>query len=271
MRNKIGVFDSGLGGLEVLREIVKELPEYDYLYLGDNARAPYGSRSPEIIYRFTQQAVDFLFKKDCLLVILACNTVSCQALRLIQQEYLPQYYPRRKVLGVIIPAVEEGVAKTKNKLIGVMATEGTVLSDAFEREFKKLDPQIKVFQQACPLLVPIVEAGKQDLKTTDLVVFNYLKPLISKKIDTLILGCTHYGLLAEKIRKITGQSINIITEGQVVAGKLKAYLERHPEIENKLKKSSTIKFFTTDSTEKFKSLGSRIFGSLVQPEKVRLD
>ncbi len=266
----IGVFDSGFGGLNILWGIVKKMPEYDYIYLGDTARAPYGTRSQESVYEFTRQAVDFLFKNNCELIILACNTASSEALRKIQQEYLSKYYPNKRVLGVLIPAVEEAVGKTKNKKVGVIATEGTVNSKAFIREINKIDPKIKVFQKACPLLVPLVEVGEQDSKIADSALENYLKPLIKNKIDILILGCTHYGILEKKIRKIVGPKINIISEAKIVAEKLKDYLERHEEIENKIGKNKKIIFYTTDLTDKFKKLGSKFFGKSIKAEKINL-
>jgi glutamate racemase len=267
--NSIGIFDSGFGGLEILREIVKELPQYNYIYLGDTARAPYGNRSQEQIYDFTKQAVDFFFKRNCGLIILACNTVSSEALRKIQQEYLPECYPEKRVLGVVIPAAE-AAGETKNNRIGVMATEGTVRSGAFKRELKKLNAQIQVFQQFCPLLVPIIEAGEQGSKNTKIVLENYLNPLLEKKIDVLILGCTHYGLLENQIREIIGDKIKIISEGKIVAEKLKDYLKRHPEIENILAKNSEIEFLTTDLGHKFKTLGTNFFGKPINPKKVSL-
>lgn len=266
----IGVFDSGFGGLEILKEIVKELPEYNYLYLGDSARAPYGTRSQDVIYTFTKQAVDFLFKEDCWLVILACNTASSRALRKIQKEYLSTHYPDRRVLGVLIPAAEEAIEVTKNNRIGVIGTEATVSSGSFGRELKKLNPDINVFQKACPLLVPIVEYGEKDPKVINLVIRNYLKPLLEKNIDTLILGCTHYGLLEEYIRKVAGKEIKLILEGEVVAKKLRDYLNRHPEIESILKKDSKIRFLTTDLTEKFELIGSQFFSKAIKAEKIRL-
>lgn len=265
---KLGVFDSGFGGLDILREIVKQLPEYDYIYLGDTARTPYGSRSQETVYKFTKQGVDFLFNRDCQIVILACNTASSEALRRIQQEYLPRHFPQRRVLGVIIPAVEQALETTSNHRVGVMATEGTVASGAFERELRKLNPKIAVFQKACPLLVPIVESGEQDSEIVELALKNYLTPLIKKDIDTLILGCTHYGLLVGKIKKITGEKIHIISEGPVLAGKLKDYLRRHLEIESTLNKNSEMRFLTTDLGQKFRILGSQFFGKEIEPEKV---
>ncbi len=260
----IGVFDSGFGGLTILRGIKKKMPYYNYIYLGDNARAPYGSRSPDLVFEFTRQAVDFLFKNKCEIVILACNTASSEALRKIQQEYLPQNYPDKKVLGVLIPASEEAVVKTINKRIGVIATEGTVKSRAFVREIKKLEPEAKVFQVACPLLVPLVEAGKQNSKLADLMLGDYLKPLLKKRIDVLILGCTHYGLLEKKIRQIIGPKIKIISEAPVVADKLKDYLKRHKDIEEKIGRDGKIIFYSTDLSDKFQKLGSKFFGQKIK-------
>lgn len=269
-KNFIGVFDSGFGGLNVLREIVKKLPAYDYIYFGDTARAPYGNRSQELIYKFTEQAADFLFRKGCQLIILACNTASSEALRKIQQDYLPKKYPERRVLGVVIPASEEASEKTINNKIAVLATNGTVKSDAFKNELKKLNPEMRVFQNAAPLLVPLVESGEYNSKAAKLILKNYLSPLIRKKIDTLILGCTHYEVLKKQIRKIAGEKINLITEGKVVAEKLKDYLERHPETEKKIGKNSEIKFYTTDLTDAFSVLGSRFFGKKIKAEKICL-
>ena len=260
----IGIFDSGFGGLEILREIVKKLPQYDYIYLGDTARLPYGTRSQEVVYNFTEQAVDFLFKKGCQMIILACNTASSEALRRIQKEYLPKHYPERRVLGVIIPAAEAAAGGTN---IGVIATEGSVASGTFERELKKINPQIEIFQQACPLLVPIIEAGEESSQIGEMALRKYLSPLLEKNIDTLILGCTHYGLLEPKIREIIGEKINIISEGKIVAQKLEDYLKRHPEIENFLTKNSKVDFLTTDLSDKFITLGSKFFGRPIRAEK----
>ena len=270
-KNFIGVFDSGFGGLDILRGIVKKLPDYNYIYLGDTARAPYGTRSQETVYKFTEQAVDFLFKKRCQLVILACNTASSEALRKIQREYLPKKYPGKKVLGVVIPASEEASVKTFNNKIGVIATSGTVKSGAFKSELEKLNPKTRVFQQAAPLLVPLVEAGEHNSKAAVLILKNYLAPLFKNNIDTLILGCTHYGVLEEKIKRIVGRNIKVISEGEIVAIKLKDYLKRHPEIENKIGKNSKIDFYTTDLTDNFSVLGSRFFGGKINPKKIQLD
>ncbi|EKE16415.1 MAG: Glutamate racemase [uncultured bacterium] len=267
-KNKpIGIFDSGFGGLNIMKGIVKELPKHNYVYLGDTARVPYGSRSKEIIYEFTKQAADFLFSKKCELIIFACNTASSDALRRIQQEYLPVHYPNKKVLGVIIPVAELAVTKTKNKRIGIMATEGTVSSGSFMRELLKIDNGVKIYQNACPLLAPIVEAGEHNSKIVDILLKKYLKPLINKKIDTLILGCTHYGIFESKIRKIVGKDINVISEEKIVAKKLKDYLLRHPEIERELTKGGLYDFYSTDLTDKFNILGSRFFGKKIEAKK----
>ncbi len=267
----IGVFDSGFGGIDILRGIAKELPAYNYLYLGDTARAPYGTRSKEVIYEFTKQAVDFLFANNCELIIFACNTASSDALRKIQQEYLPKHYLNKKVLGVLIPATEEAIVRTKNQKIGVIATEGSVHSGTFVRELTKINPKIKVFQNPCPLLVPIVEAGEQNSKAAKIILENYLKPLKNKGIDTLILGCTHYGILENQIRKIIGSDITIISEAKVVPKKLKSYLKKHPEIEQKLGKNKIIRFYSTDLTKKFVLLGSKFFGQKIKAQKVSLN
>lgn len=266
----IGVFDSGFGGLTIMRSLVKALPKYDFVYLGDTARIPYGTRSKEVVYEFTKQAVDFLFVKKCELIIFACNTASSDALRRIQREYLPKYYPKKKVLGVIIPAVEVASGKTKNKKLGVIATEGTVLSQAFSREILKINPKIKIWQNACPLLVPVIEAGEQDSVITEILLKKYLQPLIAKKIDTLILGCTHYGILKNKIKKIIGNKVTIISEAEIVASKLKDYLSRHTEIEKKLSKKSKHIFYSTDLTDKFQTLGTKFFGKKVTVQKAKL-
>lgn len=268
----IGVFDSGFGGVDILKGIVKELPDYSYIYLGDTARAPYGNRSQEIIYEFTKQAVDFLFQAGCELIIFACNTASSDALRKIQQEYLPKYYPNKRVLGVLIPACEEAIIKTTNQKIGIIATESTVQSKAFIREIKKLNPKIKnIYQKACPLLVPIVEVGEQKSVATKIILKDYLESLKKKSIDTLILGCTHYGILEKEIKKIVGRKVCIISEAKIVPKKLKDYLLRHPEIEKKLGKDGIVCFYSTDLTEKFSRLGSRFFSKKIKAKKVMLN
>ncbi len=263
----IGVFDSGFGGLTVFRELVKQLPQYDYIYLGDSARAPYGNRSQDLIFKFTQQAVDYLFRQGCELIILACNTASAEALRKIQQEYLPKNYPSRRVLGVIRPTVEEAARMTKNNKIGVIGTKATVFSKAYVKELEKLNPDIKVFQQACPLLVPIIEAGEHNREDTDLILKKYLMPLLKQDIDTLILGCTHYSIIKDKIKKLVGD-IQLVSQEEIISPKLADYLKRHPEIEKKLGKTGKRIFLTTDLTDKFQKLGSQFFGEKIFPEVV---
>ncbi len=269
MQHSIGVFDSGFGGLTILRGLVKELPEYNYIYLGDTARAPYGTRSQEVIYEYTKQAVDLLFKQNCSLIILACNTASSEALAKIQREYLPKHYPDRRVLGVLIPAAEAAVEHTKTKRIGVIATESTVQSEAFVRELIKLDPKIDVSQQACPLLVPFIECGEESSKALNLVLEKYLQ-LIKKKVDTLILGCTHYGLLEKKIQKIVGKNVRLISEEKIVPKKVQSYLKRHPEIEKELSKKGKVLFYSTDLTKKFAALGTRFFGKKIIAKQIHL-
>lgn len=270
-KKSIGIFDSGFGGLHIMRGIVRELPEYDFIYLGDTARTPYGTRSKEVVYDFTKQAVDFLFDSGCDLVILACNTASSDALRKIQKNYLPKSHADKKVLGVVIPAVEEASAKTKNKKIGVIATQGTVSSRVFERELMKIDSKIKVFQNACPLLVPIVESGEHGSEAARLMIEKYLGHFSGKNIDTLILGCTHYGLLESRIKRVVGKDVNVISEAKIVARKLKGYLKSHPELESRLGKSGKHVFYSTDLTENFKILGSKFFGKKINVKKAELN
>ncbi len=254
----------------VLREFLKVLPQYDYLYLGDNARIPYGTRSDKVVQRFTEQAVDYLFRQGCRLIVLACHTASAKALRTIQQVYLPTRFPRRKVLGVVIPTVEDSLARSSNGRIGVIATEGTVASQSFQLELKKLDPRVQVFQQACPLLVPIIESGEQDWEGTDLILNRYLAPLQAAAVDTLILGCTHYSILKDKIRGILGSGIDLICSGQTTAGKLVDYLSRHPEIEERLARSGSRRYLTTDLTPRFQQLASLFMGHAGASEVVVL-
>lgn len=266
----IGVFDSGFGGLVVLREFLAALPQYDYLYLGDNARIPYGTRSDRVVVRFTEQAVDFLFRQGCQLIILACHTASAKALRTIQQVYLPARYPERRVLGVLIPTVEEALAGSPRRRIGVIATEGTVTSRSFEIELKKLDPEVQVFQQACPLLVPIIEEGEQNWEGTALILRRYLAPLQQAAVDTLILGCTHYSILKDQIARIMGNGVRLICSGQVTALKLVDYLKRHPEMEARLSRGGTRRYLTTDLTPRFQQLASLFMGHPLYSEVVEL-
>jgi len=265
---KIGVFDSGLGGLIITHGFISHLPDYDYIYLGDTARVPYGNRSQETIYEFTEQAVRFLFAKGCKLVIIACNTASAEALRKIQQKFLPRNFPDRKVLGVLIPAAEEAVALTKNRKIGVLATQSTVSSEAFIREVKKLSPQAEITQQPAPLLVPLVENNA--MKWAEPILVDYLGPLQGKHIDTLILGCTHYPFLKDLIRKMVGKEVKVISQDEVVPVKLRNYLSRHPEINTELSKGSGREFLVTDLTESISTLAEKLFGEEIDLELVHL-
>lgn len=266
----LGVFDSGFGGLEILRGINRRLPLLDCLYLGDSAQAPYGPRSQEEIYRFTLRAVDFLFRQNCPLVILACNTASSEALRRLQQDYLPRFYPSRRILGVLIPAVQQAVALSKNRKIGVLATEATVSSGAFVRELQKIDPRLSVFQQAAPELVSLVETGGLSSSQIEPPLEKSLRPLLKARIDTLILGCTHFGLLAREIEKIIGSKINLVIEGPVVAQKFEDYLFRHPEVGNLLSRHGRHRFLTTGPVDKFETSGAVFFHQPFRAEKVEL-
>jgi len=249
----IGVFDSGYGGLTVLSEFFKELPDYDFYYLGDNARSPYGTRSFETVYNYTLQAVKKLFEMGCQLVILACNTASAKALRSIQQNDLPKIDPSRRVLGVIRPSVEAIGAYTKTNQIGVLGTNGTVVSNSYPLEIKKIFPEIIVYQEACPMWVPLVENNEHHGDGADYFIEKNIKSLLNQQnhIDTIILGCTHYPLLIEKIKKYVPEHISIISQGKIVADSLKDYLRRHPEMDERCSKNGKHKFFTTESPEIF--------------------
>lgn len=256
IQGPIGVFDSGFGGLSVLREIRRLLPEYDYLFLGDNARAPYGNRSFELVYQFTLQAVEHLFEAGCRLVILACNTASAKALRTIQQRDLPQLDPSRRVLGVIRPTAEKVGSLTKTGHVGVFATPGTIQSESYVLEIQKLFPHIKVYGQACPLWVPLVENQESDGDGADYFVKKYTDALLaqSDSIDTIILGCTHYPLLMPKIEQVMPEGIKVVPQGEIVAHSLADYLHRHPEIESRCTKGGTCEYLTTEEPAKFDSL-----------------
>ncbi len=256
----IGIFDSGYGGLTILHEIRQMLPQYDYLYLGDNARAPYGNRSFEVVYKFTRQAVLKLFERGCHLVILGCNTASAKALRSIQQRDLPELCPDRRVLGIIRPTAEAIGDLTTSKHIGVLATEGTVRSRSYSLEIAKLHPEIKVSGQACPLWAAIVEANEADSPGADYFVRKRIEQLMLKdpKIDTIVLGCTHYPLLMNSIVRNTPPGVRVVPQGSYVASSLQDYLERHPEIKDKCTTRGKCLYLTTESEERFKEC-ARIF------------
>lgn len=254
----IGIFDSGYGGLTVLSKIRAELPNYDYIYLGDNARAPYGTRSFELVYKFTLQAVKHLFSRGCHLVILACNTASAKALRSIQQKDLPTLDPNRRVLGVIRPTVEALHTITKTNHIGVVATTGTVLSQSYELELKKTAPHIDVSSQACPMWVPLVENNEFNKPGADYFIKQGIDNLLSRdeQIDSILLGCTHYPLLQDKIELFSPNNVKIIAQGEYVARSLKDYLQRHPNMDQRCTKQGTCHYLTTESRSKFKDSAS---------------
>lgn len=254
----IGVFDSGYGGLTILDKIRSLMPQYDYLYLGDNARTPYGPRSFEVVYEFTLQAVKKLFELGCPLVILACNTASAKALRTIQQTNLPFIDPTRRVLGVIRPTAECIGELTHTRHIGILATTGTIKSESYLMEVHKLFPDVTVTGEACPMWVPLVENNEYHSEGADYFVQKHIHQLLEKdpKIDTLILGCTHYPLLIEKIRQFTPSHIRIVPQGEYVASSLQDYLKRHPEMDIRCTKGGTCRFLTTESTAKFEESAS---------------
>lgn len=254
----IGIFDSGYGGLTILEQIRKELPEYDYLYLGDNARTPYGTRSFDVVYKFTLECVKYLFSQGCHLVILACNTASAKALRTIQQNDLPRIDSNRRVLGVIRPTVEEVGYLTKTNHTGLLATTGTVQSDSYPLEIRKLFPGIKVTSQACPLLVPLIENNEHKTDGAKYFIEKYVAELMAKdkKIDTVILGCTHYPLIASEIKNVLPENVKLVSQGELVAKSLKDYLYRHPEVEQKCSKTGKTVYLTTENPEKFASSAS---------------
>ncbi|MDE6649185.1 MAG: glutamate racemase [Muribaculaceae bacterium] len=269
----VGVFDSGYGGLTILRELRKILPEYDYLYLGDNARAPYGSRSFEIIYRYTLEAVKELFSRGCHLVILACNTASAKALRTIQQKDLPAIDPARRVLGVIRPTVEILDDVSRSGHVGVLATPGTVASHSYQIETVKLFPEMRVTEQACPLWVPIVENSEADSDGADFFVKKYIDALMTEdpEVDTFVLGCTHYPLLIEKIRKYAPDHVRILEQGRLVAESLKDYLRRHPEMDIRLSRGGGVEYLTSENPDKFDALASVFTHHPVKSTRCTLD
>ena len=256
----IGVFDSGYGGLTILHGIRQLLPQYDYLYLGDNARAPYGARSFEVVYQFTKQAVLKLFEQGCHLIILGCNTASAKALRTIQQLDLPQLDPSRRVLGIIRPTAECIGKLTHSRHIGILATEGTIKSHSYRLEIQKIFPDITVSGEACPLWAAIVEANEADSAGADYFVKKHIEQLMQTdpNIDTIVLGCTHYPLLMPSISRHVPTEVRIVAQGEYVANSLQQYLARHPEIDAMCTKHATCRYLTTESEEKFKD-NARIF------------
>lgn len=269
----IGVFDSGYGGLTILNKIREVLPEYDYIYLGDNARAPYGTRSFEVVYEFTRQAVNKLFDMGCHLVILACNTASAKALRSIQMNDLPGIDPARRVLGVIRPTVECVGEISKNQHIGVLATAGTIKSESYPLEIHKLFPEIQVSGTACPMWVSLVENNESQDEGADYFIRKYINQLLSKdpQIDTVILGCTHFPILLPKIRQYIPEHISVIAQGEYVAESLKDYLKRHPEMDAKCTKNGNCQFYTTEAEEKFSESASTFLKQQISVKHITLE
>lgn len=268
----IGVFDSGYGGLTIYDEIEKLLPQYDYIYLGDNARTPYGTRSFDVVYEFTRQAVRYLFQQGCQLVILACNTASAKALRTIQQVDIPLLDPNRRVLGIIRPTVECIGDATKSRHVGVLATEGTIKSHSYPLEIRKLFPDIEVTGEACPMWVPLVETNEYASDGADYFVKRHVERLLERdpEIDAIILGCTHYPILLEKIRKYTPEGVKLITQGAAVASSLKRYLENHPNMEALCTKGGTTLFCTTEADGKFGDQASLFLNQQIEVKTVTL-
>ncbi len=274
MYKPIGVFDSGYGGLTVLKELVKDLPDYDFVYLGDNARTPYGTRSFEVVYEYTLEAVKKLFDMGCHLVILACNTASAKALRNIQQKDLTKIDSSKRVLGVIRPSIEEASEITKNGHIGVLATSGTVASESYPIELEKWSEGRvkKSTQEACPMWVPIVENDEIESLGANFFIEKNISALFQKdpQIDTLILGCTHYPLLIENIKKyLPSEGINVIEQGKIVSKKLIDYLNRHPEIEQKCSKEGTVNLFTTENVSQFEIRATQFMGTMIKAKHIR--
>jgi glutamate racemase len=269
---RVGVFDSGFGGLSIHKSIRQRLPPYDYVYLGDNARTPYGSRSFEAVLKFTTEGVAYLFSQNCQLIVIACNTASAKALRSIQQKILPYRYPDKRVLGIIRPSVEEIGRYTTSKTVALWATEGTVKSMSFAMELEKFAAGVTLIQQACPMLVPLVEAGEFEGPAVEYFVRKYWDSTIKEGsgIDVLLLACTHYPLLIREIRKVVPSDVQILIQGKIVADSLANYLERHPEIETTLSRNGSERFLTTDQTEGFDHLAELFLGHPVESERVEL-
>ena len=260
---KVGIFDSGLGGLFLTKAITETLPEYDYIYLGDTKNLPYGNRSREAVYELTEAAVDYLFRNDCELVILACNTASALALRKLQREYLPKHFPDRKILGVLIP-MAEAAAEKRSRSIGVLGTIGTIESGAFIEEIRKIDPDVEIVQSAAPLLVPLIE--NNGMEWSNPILKEYLDPL--RNADSIILGCTHYSIIRGEIERFLDEEVQIICQTDVVPEKLRQYLNNHPEMDAKLSKNGNRNFFVTDITTQFLELALLWFGDDVELELV---
>lgn len=271
-RNPIGVFDSGYGGLTILKDLQNKLPEYDFIYIGDNARTPYGTRSFDTVYQYTLQAVKTFFELGCELVIIACNTASAKALRSIQQNDLPNIAPNKRVLGVIRPSTEAIGEFSKSRHVGVFATTGTVQSESYVIEINKFFPDIKVTQEACPLWVPLIENDQYNNDGGRYFIKHHVDEIISKdaEIDTIILGCTHYPILKDLIEEFVPKSINVISQGEIVASSLVDYLIRHPEIDEVCSKSGNTNYYTTEDPETFSQRAAIFLGKKIDTQKIIL-
>lgn len=269
----IGIFDSGYGGLTILEKIRKQMPEYDYIYLGDNARTPYGTRSFDIVYKYTLECVTKLFEMGCQLVVLACNTASAKALRSIQQRNLPKLDPNRRVLGVIRPTIEAVGALTKTRHVGLLATNGTVQSNSYPLEIHKLSEDVIVTSEACPMWVPLIENNEHNSPGADYFIRKNILNLLANDslIDTIMLGCTHYPLLEDKIKSILPTNIMVVSQGELVALSLAEYLQRHPEMASRCTKNGTVRFLTTESTEKFSASASVFLNNKIEAEHIDLE
>jgi glutamate racemase len=265
---KIGIFDSGLGGLVIARAVFSKLPAYDYVYLGDTKRVPYGNRTSIQVYKYTSMAVKYLFEQDCRLVIVACNTASALALRKIQREFLPKYYPDRRVLGVVIPTLEEADKNHGGKIIGVLGTSATINSHIYKKELMKINPKAKIFERAAPKLVPLIE--QNSLQKAEKTLKLYLNPLLKHNIEALVLGCTHYPILEKPIKKLVGPKVKVISQTDFLPGKLSDYLKRHPEIKNKLSRRGKKEFLVTSFNKNFDDVAKRLFGRRLKFKVVSL-
>ncbi len=266
----IGVFDSGLGGLTILKALTQQLPQYDYIYLGDTARVPYGNRSPECVYEFTRQGVDALFAEGCELIIIGCNTSTALALRRLQQTYLPDKAPRKRILGVIRPIVEEITKIGDVKKVGVIATRATARSHVYQKEIHHICPSVRVIEKATPLLVPLIEEGWAANPITKKILRGYLADLKRKQVDYLIPGCTHYALVVNLLRQIMGRRSKVLDIGKIVALSLDDYLKRHRDLENKISRRGSIQFLTTDSVDRFNDSARFFWGRSVKSRKINL-
>lgn len=269
----IGVFDSGYGGLTILRELEKALPDHSFIYLGDNARNPYGTRSYEVVYEYTLQAVKRMFNMGCHLIILACNTASAKALRTIQQNDLPNIDPDKRVLGVVRPSVEKVGDLSHSRKVGVLGTTGTIESESYPIEIAKLFPDIQVFNESCPMWVPLVENNEFNSDGADYFIHKNVNSLMNKdlKIDTVILGCTHYPLLLSKIKKFLSPNVKVISQGPIVADRLVDYLSRHPEMDKNISRGQDTKFYTTESVSKFQESAGIFLEKPVQARHIKID